>query len=207
MGEIGRSRSSDSAGPSVPPQRGAKEKPVRKAADGVEIGTLLTVDLLARLRGSLIKSGLCIRELRDKVEGLRRRSFKSEIQLVLNQLYVKIRMAIEAGDDANPDSLDNAQALTAAESIVPALRDIMAAQANLVARVKNANLIPAEKHPLLALANTIRARLGDELREVEIVRMELVERPAVPEAGTKEAAAANKQTDCAAAANNALKPV
>lgn len=207
MGDIGRSRSSDSAGQATAARSGAKEKLVRKAADGVEIGRLPTADLHTRLRASLIKSVLCIRELRDKVEGVRRRGFKSEIQLVLNQLYVKIRMAIEAGDDANLDAGDAAPAPTAAESIVPALRDIIAAQTNLVVRVKNAKLLPAEKHPLIALTNTIKARLGDELREVELVRAEIVERAAVPEAGTKEVADSQQPADCAAAANNALKPV
>jgi len=207
IGEIGRSRSSDSAGQSTPARPGAKGKLVRKAADGVEIGTLSAAELLARLRGSLIKSVLCIRELRDKVEGVRRRGFKSEIQLVLNQLYVKIRMAIEAGDEANLDSIDIARAPTVAESIVPALRDIMTAQTNLVVRVKNSKLTPAEKHPLIALTNTIKTRLGDELREVELARTELVERSAVPEAEAREAAAIKRMADCAAAANNALKPV
>jgi DNA repair exonuclease SbcCD ATPase subunit len=116
-------------------------------------------------------------------------------------------MAIEAGDDADLDASDPAQAPTVAEGIVPALRDIMTAQTNLAVRVKNAKLIPAEKHLLIALANTIKARLGDELREVELVRAELVERAAAPEAGTKEAAAVKQMADCAAAANNALKPV
>lgn len=207
MGEIVRGRSSDSAGQATLARLGAKEKLVRKVADGVEIGLLTTADLQARLRASLIKSVLCIRELRDKVEGVRRRGFKSEIQLVLNQLYVKIRMAIEAGDDANLDALDTTQTPAVAEIIVPALRDIMAAQTNLVVRVKNAKLLPAEKHPLIALTNTIKARLGDELRDVELVRAELVERAAVPEAGTKETAATQQMADCAAAANDALKPV
>ena len=124
-----------------------------------------------------------MRDFRGKVEGIRKRSYKSDIQHALNILLEKTKRAAEAfggSDLADPETLGP----TVAESVVPLLREIMMAQTSFSARVSTAKLTPAEKQPLTAMLYTVKMKLGDDLRDLELLRMELADRSAAAPTAT-----------------------
>ncbi len=216
ISEIGRTRLAAAAVPAAQKPQRVSDKPARTSSDGVNLGTLRGADLDAKLQESLVKAAISVRELKDKVEAVRRRSFKSETQLALNQLYGKIKRAAETCDGLGLDGIDAGQALAVSESVVLLLRDVMAAQASLSTRVNSAKLSPAEKQPLVGLTNAIKVRLGENLRDLGLVRAELVDRAAAlgstPCAGTSSTedtgdAEGGAPPDLAAGANDALKRV
>jgi hypothetical protein len=159
-------------------QRGLRAggKTGRKTADGADMGGMSAADLHETLRDLLRRTAASLGELRGKVEGARKRSFKSDLQHTLQLFSEKIKNAGEACDASDLDAIEAAQAPAVSDRIVPLLREIMAAQTNAGARVGNAKLTPAEKQPLLALLHSVKSRIGDDLRDMERIRAELADR-------------------------------
>jgi hypothetical protein len=148
-------------------------RPRRRAADGTDLAGMSDADLHARLRELVAKVALSLRELRGRVEGLRKRTLKSDLQHALLLLGEKAKGAAEACEGSG---LDGADAPAVADRVVPLLQEVMAAQARLSTRVGNAKLTPAAKQPLNSLVYTVQTRLGDDLRDLERMRAELAER-------------------------------
>ena len=175
MAEISRKSFADSAQDAEERLR-VRRKLARKTTDGVEIGKIPTDDLHAKLRGCLQKVALSMRDFRSKVDVARKRLYKSDIQHALGIVADKTKRAVEALDAAGPDTIDASLAPAAADRLFASLRDIMTAQTSLNTRVNIAKLSPAEKQPLCAVMYTIKMKLGDDIRDLELVRAELADR-------------------------------
>ena len=212
-------------------RRGAADRPARKTADGIEIETIPAAGLQTMLLGALRKAGVTVREIKSKVEVAKKRPLKSDLLHAMNVLYDKIKKAAEGCDKVDSDAADTALAKAAAETMVPLLREIMAAQTNFSARMTNAKLTPVEKQPLTTLLYSMKAKLSDDLKDVESLRSELAARLRESESGPGGAAdhaaagppartgaageqdtaakdaAARKIAAIASAANGALRPV
>lgn len=228
ISEIGRNGLSDPAGLQAQ-ERHPGENRARKTVDGADLAELPVADLQARRSDLLRRVAFSVRDFRGKVEGARKRSFKIDLQHALNVFCEKLRNAAEYCDASDLDATDPARAAQASTRIVPLLGEIMAAQTSLSTRVGSARLTPAEKQPLVALLYSVKARLGDDLRDLERIGAELAERSAgvqrgpeeeggaevvstVPEdapveSGTSEEAALTKLSGFASAANAAMRPV
>lgn len=160
-----------------------------KTSDGVEIATLSSDELHAKLCGTLRKNALFLQEVRGKVEGVRRRLLKGDLQHAVNVLCDRTRKAGETCAGADLAAGDAARALEVSEGILVALRDTLTALINLAARVGSAKLTPAEKQPLTTMLYGMKQRLGDDLRDGERLRTVLAGRLAGAEAETLAAAA------------------
>lgn len=195
-----------------------KELLAGKTSDGVAIADLSIAELHAKMCGSLRKAAAALREFKIKIEGARRRPLNNDLQHALNVLQEKTRKAMETCDGLDPGTGDASRTTQAADVVLPLLRDVMTAQTSIGARVNTTKLNPAEKQPLTALLYAMRLRLGEDHRDLERLRAEIVERSAGVEtephggealppdatAGTKVVAMI---TELAAGANNTLKPV
>ncbi len=149
-----------------------------KTADGVEIAGLPTPELHAKLCGALRKTAGSLRDFRSKLEAVRRRPLKSDLQQAMNVLAEKTRRAVECGDNPDPEAGAASGILPAADRLLPLLRDIVTAQASLGVRMNTAKLTPAEKQPLTVLIYATKLRLGEDLRDLERLRAELAGRSA-----------------------------
>jgi hypothetical protein len=211
IAEIGRKGFAASAGADAPDRLQVPGKPVRRTSDGVELGGLPAAEVRALLPGALRKALVSLQDCRGKLEGARKRVTRSDLLHALNVFGDKFRKAADVCDKTLSDVGDADLALTAAETMVPVLREVLAAHTNLGSRVANAKLPPAEKQPLANLLFAVKAKLNDDLRDIESLRAELAERPAVEEAAAPAAAAeeppAARMAELAAAANRTLKPV
>jgi hypothetical protein len=191
----------------------APEKPVRKTSGGVEVGGIPAARVQALLRDALRGAVASVQDSRGRIDAVRKRPVKSELLQALNVLAEKLRKTAEAGGRIVPDGDDATQALGAAEAVGQLLREALAAQTGFGARVNTAKLTPAEKQPLTTVLNAVRARLSDDLRDVECLRAELAERLEQAPEGTGPPAPAADETAAAkmaalvAAANQGLRPV
>lgn len=188
----------------------SKDNAARRSAAGVEIGALSAAAVRARLLESLRKAAVSVRDARSRLEGARKRQLKSDLLHTLNVLSEKTRKAADSLDSFEAAADAAALAPAAAEALAPSLREIMTALTNFNARLNNAKLPPAEKQPLTTMCHAIKAKLSDDLRDVECLRAELAERSAaaVPAQGaTAPAAGVMKIAALVAAANAALGPV
>jgi hypothetical protein len=177
------------------PRAGEREQRARQTSDGVDLASLPDAELHAKLGGCLARVATSLREFRGKVDGVRRRILKSELQHALNVLFDKTKRAADACDGSEPDPGAAVRTADTAEGIMTALREILAAQTNVAARVNSAKLTPAEKQPLASLLSAMKLRLGDDLRDVERMCAELAGRSAgaaPPACGAAEPAAAEE---------------
>lgn len=187
---ISRRGFADAGAGSPRPHRREQEQRARQTADGVDLRKLDSADLLTKLCGSIQKAALTLREFKNKVDGVRRRVLRSELQHALNILHERIRKAAEACDSFDPEAGDAGRISGDADGIAASLRDVMAAQTNVGARVNTAKLSPGEKLPLATLIATMKLRFGDDLRDIERLRAEIAERAAGPGPASCSAAGA-----------------
>lgn len=174
--EVSRRGFADSGPPASQLSQRTGERLAGKTSDGVEIAALPAADLHAKLCGTLRKASFNLREFKSKVEGVRRRPLKGELQHAVNILHEKTKKAVDACDGSDLDTSDHAQAILFSDGVLPLLREIMAALTNVVARMNSAKVTPAEKQPLTTLMYGVKLRLGDDLRDVERLRTELLGR-------------------------------
>lgn len=237
MAEVSRQGFAASSGNESRKRMEAAAKPTRKTSDGVDVGTLSTAELRAAMVGSLRKAVGSVRDARSKVEGARRRTLKSDLLSALNVFQEKIKKAAGLCDTIDAAGAGEALDPSAAETVVPLLREIMAAQTSFSTKVNSAKMTPAEKLPFTTVAFAVKSRLSDDLRDIEALRAELLERaaeadaasagdaaePTVKQEGTGSRAEAppppgndapeatdspaRQMARLAAAANSALKPV
>ncbi len=195
---ISRKGLADSAAHYAQERRRAGEKPSRKTADGADLGAMPAADLHAVLHGLLRKAALALGEFKGKVEGVKKRTFKGDLQHALLVFGEKVKTAAEACDGADLDVSDPALAAEASQRIVPLLREIMVAQSKVSTRVNSSKLTPAEKQPLLGLLHATKNRIGDDLRDMELIRAELAERATPSRGGSREDAASAELVAAAA---------
>lgn len=165
----GATRSPRIPGGSSLRQRGA-ERFACKTADGVETAKLPAADLQAKLCGSLRKAAAALREFRGKVEAVRRRPLKSDLQHAMNVLSDKTRRAVEACDDSDPDAAGASSASRASDRLLPLLRDVMTAQASVGVRMNTVKLTPAEKQPVKTLLDGLNSAFAADPTDRQALR-------------------------------------
>jgi hypothetical protein len=147
-------------------------------ADGVAVATLPTAELHERLCAAVRTVAATLRDARGKIEGVRRRPMKNELQQAVNTLYEKTKKAVEACDGAALDASDALRTTHDSGQVLQVLRGIMAAHTGVVTRMNMVKLTPAEKLPVATMLQTMRQRLGEDIRSIEVLGDELAGRAA-----------------------------